>query len=1638
LEQRLELRHELRQELLQDWRGDDVLGEAAPDEFLWTLELILLMIKSDTFAEYSSLIERCLDSLKDINVPIYRLRAACRLCEELHHHPSLRRAVSQIYSRELTHSLEYASSHSERFSQTLIVAASMAKSGTSVRGVKLMADRAFGIARASDSDFKWKVVDRASFRVVLDYLSENGESQAVMEWVQELLGSKVGKTRDEAPVEDLEEVAASDETELGFSSEEKKIFEGWVVVQMMKAQKEAAPDDEATFERFLYLAQEFEWEEIAAQAYFLLSHREEWRSRLSGALTHFESSYYKAKAAFALKLAEHRAGEVDFMALIAAKGALCNELNAYESSDSALWNYERHDVEELFSSSPELRFHMNSYRAPPNSTDPLANHHEWLSEQIDFDSVSMLSSSQMVADARTIVSTREEALREEAEAVAEGAEPVADAEEELEDAGGEEVGDAASEQPPGEFSLGEYYPDFRKNPDLYDEISGMMYGRVGSAELSRSKMEDVAEVETLMRGIYEYGGHESLIGALRAIPEALEIGGDKSRERARVLTEALGGVVDDESYTYYLARLFITANTVYENERQQIRDVSSHMKKYLEVAENEDGISNNYVISEMTELYRAFYGYDGLKTLTNQLLVHANARIKLIKEKVGELEEEQKWHADDTAKGGELAHEIDMWRERLDDAEANLLASRVDVNKWTTEYEERKHKAIAKLSSAEQIATSAFVRARYLYFLESAMTRHGIGGEGLFAKWIKDYIRLGIKAIGEIEHKGRRAHVVKSFLETTSPRFMTAYGLRAKVLGAMDDKYITLDDKIVQAVAKRDAVDETWFHGNHVAEALSDGTLAPAVVVRIYDNKAINRMVQKKRVSGAISAKLYRAQLKAGIGNPNIVKWLLPEIDRSEGSDGSMPPEYVDLIKALTSKGNKRMMSYALGKCKAAMKAGTSGLSENDLVWINMLVSSKDFPIRFIEEWIFENETLDPDQLYIFEQLIDNGRFGNAVIEAYRSYKDDDRTDRFLALFRVIRRHMPGIDITSELLGMVETALEASASDSVDDIVGEWGERYALFERMGYRERVQVLHDDPILRLIYYYQNIGRTYFRNGPQYGFSEFARDIKTLATTDRQYAHEAIERLWRGFESGGFIRGEEVYDTAVMRLHDIRSLSTDERAFVERVIRSREAISEADLQEMTRVWREVDPKVVDVLLPNQQRIFYLYNGMAPLAHDARGRTEDGGFEVEHEPGSQEVLSVSSQLANLGTRFNTQYQEFLDLMKVNYLLGRTNAEIDKLEHPQLMGTARRGLSQVFDGDATPSKLLHDIYELLIRLSTYKVEDGIERAMAQNQARDDIGKDIWNYMNDVALTAMQKERSIFLESSSHLEDPALRLHTRELVFSDVLPQLSVFSSGKKMVKSESRAEVAKHLGVEYPHPDTRVAVEVNLLADHVGMDSGLRERFIPHLVESFTLAAAEYSQIDQLMNNGKSGSRRFKVRYIPRADILTYLQIGNFRPCCISTDGTYHDNVLGFYQDLMTQPLVVYDADSNEGLGHMIGHLGLIGMQLNSTGYLLNGSYMRVPHRSADIDNGNLEAMAIFAEGAGLDTLLHGIHTYHDLTTSPPKEFGRGEYDVTRLQTVLDASGKVVPFYNDLGLDGEKANRMDKAFFFYRRTMDI
>lgn len=287
----------------------------------------------------------------------------------------------------------------------------------------------------------------------------------------------------------------------------------------------------------------------------------------------------------------------------------------------------------------------------------------------------------------------------------------------------------------------------------------------------------------------------------------------------------------------------------------------------------------------------------------------------------------------------------------------------------------------------------------------------------------------------------------------------------------------------------------------------------------------------------------------------------------------------------------------------------------------------------------------------------------------------------------------------------------------------------------------------------------------------------------------------------------------------------------------------------------------------------------------------------------------------------------------------------------------------------------------------------------------------------------------------------AARAKAAEVSLGKLLPELREFNSLNSEVTDEKKA-VAARLGIAGGWEDIagqKAIVEIELLAEFAGLSSELRESYFAGIREEMMRSAeAEEERFKELISpGGRRSLGRFRIRHVPKTDIYTWVRIGDFRPCCIATDGfMYFPHVPHYLLDRMTQALVIEDPDAAKAAGHMIHHLGLAGSDLEPAMFL-NALYFRTQYRGAEQDSSALGVMHEYAGDAGAAVVRHGINEFHDLTTRPPEGYySSANVEIVRLQTLVDSGGKPATMYGDLNIPREGGNETHKGTAHYQRRV--
>lgn len=1617
LELSLELRMELRQELHQvqahayETEYDDLWDEShVPGQFFEASELISEMPPVREPLEYLAKAQEALELIRSIYNPTFRMMAAGYLAEELAHLPSLQHFAKNIYSTEFRRSLE-ATPPSEQAALTLAVAASKLKSGIDRNSVQHLVTRALKLA--SEHKSEWRGRDMRTFETIIrDWPTTFDEVRIAKEWIDQFVqqetwhpkqGDLVDTEFKEAELEDDESiveaiqldpseesanVVESDRLHRSFRPAEKEYLRSRLLHRAMVRMVEEEGLTDATFETFMHLAAHDPWEETAAVAYQLLAPHAPFRDQLRNALPNFSDEYYRLKATWFLDRDSRE--------------------NAQERWEQA----QRHLEDSQFE--PLIRSHENfAMGFAVGGDDPAIG---LLPELQDFAVPIMNTASEIEAWAQQTV----DGLVEESEIEGSDA-PISDS-----------ATRAASDNDTREHEELKEREEERAREIAKDAARrrheqkrlGSLYSRVGRV-LLRLPAADNEETRMLQNAALEYvslaGSPEGLAFFMAALPSNLSRPISDAAHRVRHRT--LG------SHPYYnaLAKvLLIRPSLLGQDLMSSIRDT---IEEYLEISLDEDGVSNAEVIEHLTFLAREF---EPLQNSSRRLLTVARKRLKLYRDKIVALkakagaaavEEVDEYsdspdEVDATETGETIDHDgqLQVWQDLYDQGQAHILASTpFDANK-----EERLIRRIEKLARPAHIVLALRRRAEFL-----ANDREHL-------VLAIDYMKKAITKLSDIGSQSARVGIAMELYDDLLryPIFKEQQPLLVENIG-----HAFSASELTRLNAHRTRVEQpNWFAGEELAKLLSRSDASAELLGQFTPSRQLGKLLSRSDVTPTQKAELITGHLKNGPYQAafGVLRNLLEAEEKKTESPHLAP--LIVLYQQLLDSRDRKAKDYLRERKKRLLKrvseeVEATPLRRSDWHWIGLFLKYGED--KDLTSLLAVTSLPAGDRLTLVQQLSAQGLIPAAWMTIYNHLSSLDKAHLFFEMIDKVKRALPGVEITERMIEDIVNDPRVKENDDIDSVISEWGNYWDDFDNIDDPEtRIHMLATNDVLAAIYYDHESKKYNFGN--QYlDFPDFLSIVRLFDSTDYQQDHTVIQRYEEALNRTRPTRDDEKGDSLEL-INEIDDLNDDEKAFFQEIVNATNPLTEAQLSGIREISQRSEHHHLEDLLPaNQQIIYRLYFGETPIEGVGRFH-QTRRFVKRFSPAALDKAMVPFEL---GTQFRLAYYDLLKLFYTQWSLREIESLIvEQAVSEDFAAQVRTELNALMDQNLSLEDYAAQVRRIHARLIA-KI-DGLDLP----KARGKMQRMRKEYFDKQYLPQLVTEKShVLIADAAQIHSVRARTDIEKRSFHDIYPALDAFRE-KALEATPRKTQIAQrlHLSQQWAsRAGEKAMVEMELLADLLEIDDKLRESYFLPIREALQYQAhARQEQVEETYDlSAVSSKGRFEIRHVQKKDILTYIRIGDFRPCCIASDGGFFKSTVpGFLKDKMTQVFAIYDPDTRKAIGHMIGHLGLSGEKEMPT-YFLNGLYLRTQYRGEAQDNAALDILNEFSELSGIEVNRHGMTSYPDLTRRPPAHYTVVANKTVRLQSIVDKDGKPIPLYNDLDFDGARVNQDQETTHYHRRV---
>ena len=1040
-------------------------------------------------------------------------------------------------------------------------------------------------------------------------------------------------------------------------------------------------------------------------------------------------------------------------------------------------------------------------------------------------------------------------------------------------------------------------------------------------------------------------------------------------------------------------------------------------------SEDDESVTNAEAIAELTWLAREMK--QGDSAFSKKLLILARKRIQLYKEKldeggskhgaVGETDEETK-----IKKG---------WTKLLKQSQAHLLSSLPHG----AQHEDKIEKQILKLEDPFLIAFTYKVRAKFLANYE------GKGKETAL-----DYMMKACAKLAGIESFGSRMALGMEILDDILEESFFE-PVRGDLPKSFKDRFAVMESR--RAIASAGHLQqEAWFAPDKVLLLLHQPEITAAVLGGFLTGKQLSRIFQKSELSPTVKAQLLTGKLEKGHyqGAFDLLRPLL-EAEEAKADSDHLPAlhslfqiilkqdfkEERDPKKSKIPRSGEYFIERKVALLHKIRRVTTPvPLTPADWHWFTLAISLGRGQAEDLVPLIYSQGLTVPDRIQLLGMLSLVEVVEKELVDIYYLLKAKAKENEFFNLIAALNKSLPNVKITKEIVDRVlkDPRMEELTAENIQEVVQSWADDWYRFLRLETpEERIKVLAENPLILEMYYRQEVGR-YIFGETEFSLGWFQGAIRKLNALQYHHDHSVVERYEQALEKRSPTTEAEK-DLSLERVRSNPDFDADAATFLAGLIQDVKPLTEADVLRLREIGREfgiVNPE--DLLPPNRQRIYRLYLGKAPIANSYEPFSTHRNFVVRFLPEEKER---GLRPTDIPTQFRINFDRVVNhVLRADQAL-KIAAEI--LNNAQNQNKHRMELEALQASEENAEQLAIRARQLLTKILV-DVE-GLEESKARAETRRRIDA----RLNEELVPKLVEEKSHWVATDYTILSSAKALDSvRKRPLKSFTPRLDAFLTMDAAITDRKKA-IAKRLNLSEgweKRAGDKVRIEMELLSDLVIFDPKLRERYLNPFMEVMRLEAEEEAQIKSADIFEEVQKGTYELCYVDKSDILTYLRIGDFCPCCIASNGnSYNKNILGFLLDRMTHVFAIYDPISHRAVGHMIGHFGLTGVN-EQPAYLLNGLYIRQQHRGVTMDDASFDILEDFAGHAGVAVIRHGINPYHKLTQSPPNGFSTVTSKVLQLKTIHTSDGKPVPLYNDLALPEGEGNQFSEGISHYQKSV--
>ncbi|MBI4238700.1 MAG: hypothetical protein HY696_09840 [Deltaproteobacteria bacterium] len=1587
LEQRLELRCELRMAMeLQlcsqlGWGDEwsDLPAEAAvPPEFFPIVERIERMAAATDLRSYLDLAAEVLEQQSAITDPYFRMLAICYLAEELGRHENLRPFVRELYAHHFTENFS-ATTDSGQPSLALLVAASQLRAHVPPDHVRRLVERALGLAERSELDFHGR--DARNFAEILGQWRAMGlTTEEAVVWINRFVTreywvpsaeERLSRLRGTDAVEESEVEPADDPDampEAGavrhpspWNREERAFLESRLVQHAMGRLVARDGVTEDVFQLFMQLSTQDRWEETAVVAYDLLTGNATFRERLRGALGNFSDPYYRAKAEFVLVRRSQEATDGLYAQVIALQAFA--RLNDVQRRHEQAVMAETEQREPVFEYVPDL----DALALPANVQD--------------IDAIVRWAKAQVAAAERAAG-----AAIQPAAPVAAAVEMALDADDAADE--GVEVAQQAATDETVEAR------DRRRQQGRRAELLGIV---------ARSLVDASAAIALLETG----GTTRELVALISQLPFSTH-----PQFRAPVLQVAGRLMRAGDKYHAAMVSL-LAADPIAEAGRGTPRtgapqqdDLFRAAVQFLAAAHDEvPGLSNLDVIKDACWLARCVSADAQLQKSLSNL---AKARLKLYAAQRTALRTAHDWNRVKTeAEAGEvpamlLVRQDEILQTLYREGRGHLIASGNDRGYVDQTFE----RDVSALHDPLSQAIAYALRASY-WLHRGAADPAAVHDPARHPR-ARECLERAVVALQTVEEPYYQSALGMELFQhlLALPLFRDFVPRFGQVF---QDRFAGIEarHRLAHTVPRPD---QAWFDPEVFARALSEGTLTPALVVRFQTAAQFTKLMRRP-LARDVRYRLLAGRIAAWPVQ-GVLEFLRPLLADAEAvGDVALHMQLLVLYDALrlrAAAGDALRRDFqqrvqrlqALGTRHVAV-----ALTAIEWQWIDYALQR--FQGVLLRDLLHQDGLVLADRTRLLRALAERQVVDAGILPFYDVLAARGQSEHFFQLYTTLQRAFPQARLDPAYVQRLLDDPRVQADfGQLGTVIDEWQERWLDFDAAPLpEERLRLLAAEPLLQEQYFGEAEAR-YRIEEPKFAFADFSPMLAEWAAAPERLDHASCQMWEAALERAHPTDGGE-RSAAEAAIGSYEELALEEREALLAIIRSTAPLTVAEIEAIRAIGErsELGERLIGELPPNRQRAYRLYYGFAPIPSVDIHTPQSRLFSRDVRPTEGAAPTFFNDTS---IRFRHTFQEVAELLTTEWALQEVERRLRGAQSVEATAV-RTALDALLTAPGSIEEFAVAVRRLHIRLVA--AQDTLTPEAARGAIQR--ARRVWN--DEQVLSLLLYERSLLAKAdwvlARHLDRPRTMFHRPLKDLSLDMTKCSALEA----TPTPAKQLVATRLGFGAGwHQDARqkLLVELEWLAEALQLRPVLRERFFNPMAEQLA-SFLQQARDPIVFSTGEQDTMR--IAHVPKHDIYTYMRIGDFRPCCIASNGTMRRNLRGYHCDRMTQVFAIYNPRTGRPIGHMVGHFGFTGKQRAPT-YFLNGLYIRTQHRSAGRDHAALQALYAFAQRAGCTRIRHGINQYHDLSTKPPRGYTSVTSQTIKLVSLIDAADDPVDLYDDLG----------------------